>query len=216
MLGDVADFLPTPAAIDHVRPWAPLIESVCGDPSQPDGFDPFDLAALGFRETGWGFGAAYAPKGDPFGYGDRGHGFGFLQLDDRTYATAITQIRALAKIRHDTGVRRMFEVALGVLVFDRMYLASPRRTRPLAGELLRRAVFDAYNAGPGRIALLAKHDQDPDALTAGHDYGRWTIAAAESLRKAAPDLFPSAAPLVTGRSSSPADGELRSPLPEVA
>jgi hypothetical protein len=190
-----APFTPTAAELERVRPWAPLIASVCGDgdPSQVDWLDPFDLAALGFRETGWGFGPGYSPQGDPFGRGDRGHGHGFLQIDDRTYAPQIAQIKALALVSRDAAVRRMMETALGVLVGDRIYLASPKRTRPLVGEALRRAVFAAYNEGPGRAAALAKHDEDPDKLTAGGDYGAWTVAAAEALRVAEPDLFTPAA-----------------------
>lgn len=181
----------TPAEIEHVRPYAPTIANVCGgEPGAPDTFDPFDFAAVGLRETGMGHGAGYAPKGDPFGLGDLGHGFGLMQIDDRSHADAIREVRGLlSRGRADLALRRMFEIALGILIDARLTLTRPSYSPPLSRELLRRATFDAYNARPEKVKRAVEIGANPDALTTGHDYGAWVVAKADALRLAAPALF---------------------------
>lgn len=176
----------TPTNVEHVRAYAPYIKEVCGSD-----FDPFDMAAVGLRETACGWGSNYSPHGSPFGRGDGGHGYGIYQIDDRWHADLIAEIEHIRAVHGDElALARMHEVALQILVQGRDHLASPERTHPLTGDALRSATFAAYNAGAGRVAEAAKEGANWDELTTGGDYGQWVCDRSAQLRQAAPELFP--------------------------
>jgi hypothetical protein len=172
----------------RMRVYVSVIREACS----ARGVDPYDLAALGCRETGWGYGRGYAPVGDPFGHGDGGHGYGLLQLDDRSQMPRIARVEAVRKTQGPAAaLRLMLDESLAVLLDEkRSYLTSPKRDHgPLAGDLLRRATFAAYNAGAGRVYQYAVAGMDVDQITTGHDYSKWVVAKVDALRAAAPTLF---------------------------
>lgn len=190
----------TEIELHRLVPYVSYIRDACA--TSGGCVDPYDLAAVGYRESGFSFGSGYEPRGDPFGYGDQKHGNFLYQIDDRSYPARIEEIR---RILEDAGavaaLRRLHESAVSILIEKRAYLCSSQRPQPLAGEVLRRAMLAAYNAGEKRIypraieALLnPRKDGTPewallDSRTTGEDYSTWVVARAEALRKAAPALF---------------------------
>ena len=123
------------------------------------GFQPSLIAGIGSRESNWGL--ILRPPGAG-GTGDRGHGRGLMQIDDRTWATwlnannwqdAATNIRKGCAILADN---RQFFVAL------------------LSGAelLILRAALAGYNAGPGNVLNDIRAGRDIDHHTAGGDYSR--------------------------------------------
>src|SRR5262245_18033457 len=121
------------------------------------GLQPSLIAGLGSRESNWGLGLS---SRGPSGTGDRGHGRGLMQIDDRTWASwlythnwrdAATNIRKGCEILADN--RRFFE------------------TRLAGAELLiLRAAVAGYNAGPGNVLNDIRAGRDNDHHTAGGDY----------------------------------------------
>jgi hypothetical protein len=158
---------------------------------------PWLLAAIGFRETHFGFAPGYAPKGSPFGLGDGGHGFGLWQLDDRSNLPRIDRVKqARAADGDEAALKLMAREALYVLVEKYAYMIDERRPRPLKGDEARRAMIAAYNAGQGAVYARIRAGQDPDVCTADGpdrdtkgDYSAWVLAKEAALQKAAPDLF---------------------------
>lgn len=168
--------------LSRLAPYVPAIASACaGSP-----IDPFDVAGLVFRESACSF--TLAPKGDPFGYGDKGHGFSIVQLDDRSNADLIAEILALAKRDREAALQRVFVECVDYLV-ESLDLFSNSRRAPLAGGMLRRAMLASYNADMRKVYRKAKRGLDPDLVTTGKDYGRWIEGKSLAIRKASPKLF---------------------------
>jgi hypothetical protein len=151
---------------------------------------PWLLAAIGFRESHFGFARKYAPQGSPFGLGDNGHGYGFWQLDDRWNLQRIARVKKAREADGDeAALKLMAREALYVLIEKYSYMIDERRPRPLKGDDARRAMIAAYNAGQGPVYSRAQVGQDPDSCTTGGNYSAWVLAKEEALKQSAPDLF---------------------------
>ena len=183
-----------PPRIEHIRPYVPVLLDAMGPASEL--ISLWDWAGCGCVETGWSYGSDYHPKGDPFGYGDGGHGFGLWQLDDRSESDRIAAVMTVLRRGDHAGALRQLALQnLAVALEKRAYHVSSRRPQPLAGEVLRKATWSAYNAGQVRTYQLAVAGLDSDAVTAHGCYGALVIAYSDEIRRLAPDLFgPEAVP----------------------
>lgn len=163
--------------LDRVRPWAGLVDEVC----ILTGEDRWRFAALGLRESGWGHAPGYFPKGDPCGTGDGGHGYGLFQIDDRFHSNFVRSADAREPFKQALYACRILREAR-----DWFKRSAARTYDP---EPLERAVYAAYNAGPGRAYHQIVSGLDPDAVTTGKNYSAWIWAKAAELQAEVPDLF---------------------------
>lgn len=172
--------------LSRLRPYASIVAQAC----KVLDFDPFDFAAIGYRETAWGYAEPYSPKGHPFGFGDKGHGFGLFQLDDRYQQARIRRVQILAqKGEQVKAVELMITEALLVLVGNRNQLLHLGAWDTNA---LRRAILSSYNAGvSGVFASIQKHGfvDGVDRRTTGGDYSAWVVEKSWALRQVAPSMF---------------------------
>lgn len=166
----------------RVRPWAHVIDECC----TLTGEDPWRIAALGLRESGWGWARGYAPKGDPCGWGDHGHAFGFLQIDKRWHRDFVGSVRA-----QDPFQQALYACSI-LRDARRWFVQSSLNTQDR--DHLERMVYAAYNAGPARIRDHVVLGHSPDAGTTGGDYSAWIWRKADELRAAEPGLFGRAGP----------------------
>lgn len=131
--------------------------------------DPFVLVALGERESHWG--QTLVPQG-PAGTGDYGHGYGLMQIDDRSNAAWLASNDWSDPY---TNVKKGAQILKQKL----SYLAS----HGLTGDDLQIAALAAYNAGEARVAAAyaAGGIDAVDAVTTGSDYSGSVSAMAASL-----------------------------------
>jgi hypothetical protein len=177
-----------PPIIAHIRPYAAVMLEVFG--LSANLISLWDWAGCGCVESGWGYGSDFHPTGDPFGLGDTGHGFGLWQLDDRSESDRIAAVMTVLRRGDREGaLRELARQNLGVALEKRAYMVSSRRPRPLEGDLLRRTIWAAYNAGQVRTYQLAIAGHDPDTVTTPGCYGALVIAYSDAIRAMAPDLF---------------------------
>lgn len=171
------------AQFRSVLRWSGLIDEVCS----MTGEDRWRFAALGLRESRWG--DALTPSGDPCGTGDGGHGRGLVQLDDRYHRAFVESPAFLAP-------KQQLFYACGVLNDARAWfrVRMPALTDP---DLLERAVYAAYNCGPGNVrkaltlgrVVDGELSHDVDAYTTGNDYSHWIWRRAAEMKAALPSLF---------------------------
>jgi hypothetical protein len=149
--------------------------------------DLYRFAALGLRETEFGQSLGYAPKGDPLGWGDGGHGYGFFQIDKRFHPEFIRSKYAMT-------VTGQAGYAMNLLRQNREWFQG----KGLTGPLLERATYAAYNTNERRVLAAIKNggNQAPEALaaladsvTTGKDYSGWIFKKADALRAAVPSLL---------------------------
>lgn len=144
-----------------------------------EGEDTALLAAICLRETWAGWAPGYEPKGESNGRGDRGHGFGLFQIDDRgPYAY-------LPREAPEASPGLQARWACQVLRDARADLTKFR-----TNALFERAVVCAYNAGSPRVARALEIHVDPDLCTTGGDYGTDVLARRQILRRDYPERFP--------------------------
>jgi soluble lytic murein transglycosylase-like protein len=123
--------------------------------------DPLLLAAVCDRESG---GGVYLVPPDPSGVGDRGHGRGLMQIDDRTWVKWLRDHRWQDAL---TNIRFGAEILRGEM--DRF---------AQTGHGIECAVA-AYNCGPARVRQALAEKRGCDFYTHGQDY------AADVLRRRA-------------------------------
>jgi hypothetical protein len=144
-----------------------------------EGEDTALLCAICLRETLAGWAKGYAPKDSYLGRGDRGHGFGLFQIDDRgpyarlprecPDATPMLQARWACQVLRD----------------------ARRDLHGFEGHPMReRATLSIYNAGAPRVRAALVLGHDPDSVTTGHDYGADVLRRRDRLRGLYPDRFP--------------------------
>ncbi len=160
----------------RVLPYRDAIRAACAAYDQ----NPFILAGVGLRESGFGWAPGYEPKGDPCGWGDKGNGFGLFQIDKRYHATFVESEWSKEPV-NQAGY------ACAVLRDARAYLL--KKKLGLAGRDLDEAMLCAYNAGAARVYRALRRQRDPNGVTTGGDYGRWVLVRSESLRLLDPMLF---------------------------
>lgn len=118
------------------------------------------LLGIGSRETAWGTSRFLDIRG-PGGRGDKGHGHGLMQIDDRSHALYI-----------NTGQwsEASSNIAYGASVL--LASASYLRRRGLVDPLLTLGAIAGYNAGAGRVFQFIRRGDAPDKATTGGDYAQ--------------------------------------------
>lgn len=144
--------------------------------------DPFILAALGYRETHWGYAPGYVPKGNPRGTGDFGKrsstatglppdglgwGRGLMQID---YATWKDWLNSNPWWDPYTNIKKGAEIYKTNLAYF--------QAKGLTGNALIAAALAAYNAGPQRVYAAITAGRPPDSVTTGTNYSSSVIASA--------------------------------------
>lgn len=127
--------------------------------------DAFLLAAICDRESRGG--AALLPRG-PAGTGDKGHGRGLMQIDDRYH-------RSFIQASTDNGVPLWQQPVYNIIYAAHLY---SRYRSSFSGDEL--AALASYNAGPGNVrevyagvdseATDAERIKLLDQVTAGNNY----------------------------------------------
>ncbi|NJL23457.1 MAG: SH3 domain-containing protein [Leptolyngbyaceae cyanobacterium SM1_3_5] len=123
---------------------------------------PSIVAGIGSRESAWGL--ALSPKG-PGGTGDRGHGRGLMQIDDRYHKEFINSglwRNPQENIRYaiDQVLARNYDHLL--------------RNSNLRGIDLLRGAIAAYNSGLTSVKNAIAQGLDVDHFTTGQDYS-WDV-----------------------------------------
>ncbi len=176
--------LPRPTTdLARLAPYVAEIGQAAGE--QPDRFpSPAVLAAIALRETWAGWSPGYAPLGTHLGWGDKGHGWGLWQADDRTWAAWILSPDALTAIGQARKAAAQLAANLRLL-----RLALPRQP----DDLLQQAAIAGYNARLGAVAAQVMAGANPDAVTTAGpsgkgDYSADVLAKAQALVRAG--IFP--------------------------
>lgn len=107
---------------------------------------------------------------DDEGLGDRKHGHGLMQIDDRSFPGFCNA----------TGWRdpaRNVEFGCIVLSMKRTFLS---KNAALPAPELERAAIAAYNCGEGRVLQSIQQGEDVDTHTTGRDYSRAVLAYADA------------------------------------
>lgn len=164
--------------LNHVRPWRKLVAEVCA----LTGEDPYHFAAMGCRESGWG--EYLVPKGDPCGTGDHGRGHGLFQIDDRYHRDFVGSVKFKSP-------KEQALYACKILHGAREWFRRSPSFRSDDKELLERATYAAYNAGPGHVyhSVVVMGLSQVDAPTTGKNYSADIFGRAAALRELAPQLF---------------------------
>lgn len=144
-----------------------------------EGEDTALLAAICLRETWAGWAPGYSPKGSYLGLGDKGHGFGLFQIDNRG------PYRYLPEECPEATPHLQARWACAVLRDARQGLRDYQEH-----PLYDRAVLATYNAGLTRVRRALCFGQNPDAPTTGHNYGSDVLRRRDALRRRYPDRFP--------------------------
>lgn len=174
--------------------------------AREESVDPFVIFALGDRESGWG---RYL---DSSWKGDNGHGYGLMQIDDRSngvwlsqnnWADPYTNVKKgvqifKAKLAFLAGKASVPGLTTGSTVYVGAKAAAARGVqpgsyadpRPLEGDDLIRGAVAAYNTGEGNVLTSLAVGVPVDRTTAGGDYSSDVIqrmlGAVASFDKTAP------------------------------
>lgn len=152
-----------PEEFHQAQLYWPLVKVVSADLGMPATL----ILAIMWRESA--FGLALTPKG-PTGTGDHGHGRGLMQIDDRAHGVWVasnnwqdpeTNIRYGTKVlkeAHDILARKGFH-----------------------GDLLWTCALAAYNAGVGAVIRAVQAGKEPDSVTTGRNYSKWTTEHVQQL-----------------------------------
>lgn len=166
--------------LGRLRPWLPEFARA----AEARGEDLALLCAICLRETWAGWAPGYVPRGSAEGRGDRGHGHGLMQIDDRgpyrkhlpqpgqpwpAFSQALTACTVLADARRELAA------------------FSKHPLFPVA-------VVAAYNAGSPAVARALRKGRSPDAATAGGDYATWVLRKRAELLERHPEEFRPLAP----------------------
>lgn len=159
-----------------------------------EGEDTALLAAICLRETHAGWAPGYVvPEGVErhLGRGDRGHGFGLFQMDDRG------PYRFLPLEAPEATPHLQARWACWVLADARRELVAALGAGFAENPLWEVATICCYNAGSPAVVRAIRRGQHPDhATTDGPDkdkdgdYGSSVLAIRVSLRSRYPQVFP--------------------------
>jgi Putative peptidoglycan binding domain/Transglycosylase SLT domain len=120
---------------------------------------PAILAGIGSRESRWGL--ALTPPG-PGGKGDKGNGFGLMQVDQRYHLAHTSSEDWSNPAKH--------------LAYSAKYLKTCidyfTTKTGIAGNVALQAGVAAYNCGPTNAINAFKQGQDIDYFTAGRNYSK--------------------------------------------
>ncbi len=156
--------MPLPA---YIEPYWPQIQDIAAQ----YGFDPYLIAGIGDRETRWGTHPACKPKG-PACLGDRGHGHGLMQIDDRSFPDFCKD--------HAQWADPAKNIAKGCAVLrDKLHYL---RHKGLAESALLQAAVAAYNCGEGNALRAYLLGLPFDHYTTGGDYSEDVFKRMEGFR----------------------------------
>ena len=146
-------------------PWLFKLKELTVAIAQSYDLDPCVVFGILSRESGGG--RLLGKWGNPKDTGDRGHGRGVMQMDDRTWKGALDLNRDGVE---DSAWRApAFSIAFGCwLLSENLAMFDGRLDAGLA----------AYNCGPGRVKQALKAGKSVDAYTAGRNYSADVIARA--------------------------------------
>lgn len=123
---------------------------------------PEVLAGIMARESEGGLSPLLDQQG-PAGRGDRGHGHGLMQIDDRSFPD-------FCNGRSWADPAANIDMGAWVLARKRRYLASRALGYAVTNDALERAAIAAYNAGEGAVLRCVVKSIDPDTATTGRNY----------------------------------------------
>ncbi len=153
-------------------PWLEEKEALVKEVAKTFALDPAIVAAIMSRESGGG--RLLGKNGCPPGTGDRGHGRGLMQIDDRWHH-AFLSIGELWK-------NHAANLAYGCyLLRKNLDIVNKRRPELDANEQFHVAVA-GYNCGLSRALRALRRGLPIDHYTAGGDYGSDVMQRAEWLR----------------------------------
>jgi hypothetical protein len=124
------------------------------------------------RETHFGHAPGYTTPGQPDGTGDRGHGHGLFQIDDRSHSVFLAT-GGWKEVATSCRYVLAEVLAPSIRYLDRHGLVDP---------LLTIAAIAAYNAGPARVRQAVGRGDSPDRATTGGDYSADVLRRAEWYR----------------------------------
>lgn len=162
--------------LQRVLPYRDIVAAACA----AFVYDPYLLAGIGLRESGFGWAPGYHPKGKPDGLGDGGHAFGLFQIDKRYHASFLALPESQEPI-NQAGY------ACALLHDARLYLL--RAKLPLTEAKLMEGTLCCYNANERHVLRQLAQGLDPNDVTTDKNYGRWVIAKGAELRRLDPRLF---------------------------
>lgn len=129
------------------------------------------IAGIACRETGCLI-KPFVNKGYDFEticnkmIGDHGHGYGFIQIDDRSYPVFLRDTPL-------SDYKAYLEKAILVLEEKRKYIESKGFTKDKLGEdEWLRAIVAAYNTGQGNVVKSLARGLDVDRTTYNGDYSK--------------------------------------------
>jgi soluble lytic murein transglycosylase-like protein len=165
-------------ALEPDLPWLEKIRALIIEIAKSYGLDPAVAAAVVSRESGGG--RLLGRSGNPADTGDHGHGRGLMQADDRFWKGLFNLDGKGGE--EDAWKYPAFNIAFGCWLLMKN-LEALRKKFPDLNETERlRAALAAYNCGLGSVMRALADRRDPDAATAGGDYGRDVLARAQWLR----------------------------------
>jgi hypothetical protein len=141
------------------------------------GFDlnPRVIAAIMSRESGGGRllrgkRGERMTAGQKFfmGTGDRGHGRGLMQVDDRYWKGALNLNMRGAE--ETAWAWAPFNIALGCFILKDAFDYANRMLKGRPPDLIDMAAVCMYNTGPDAVTV-AMNNGDPNSRTHNHDYG---------------------------------------------
>lgn len=149
----------------------PIIRKVTDETYKTTPFTESLLGAMTWRETGFLF-PKYVNRGLSITelakkmIGDHGHGYGFIQIDDRSYPDWL----ATAKLEN---IESFYCKAIEVLEEKRRSIEKAGFTKEKLGEdAWMMAIVCAYNCGQGNVIKSLRNGQDPNRRTFSGDYGK--------------------------------------------
>jgi len=134
---------------------------------------PEVLAGIMMAETEGGLSPCLDKPG-PAGRGDKGHGHGLMQIDDRSFPEFC---------QSDRWADPKWNILMGAEVLAGKLQALRKLTAihliyGMEAEDMERAAIAAYNCGAGRVVQALTEGKDVDAHTAGKNYSSRVLAAA--------------------------------------
>jgi len=162
-------------AIEYDLPYLEKIKGLIREIALSYDLNPAIVAAVISRESGGG--RLLGKWGSPKDTGDKGHGRGLMQADDR-YWKGLLNLDAKGG-EEDAWRYPAFNIAFGCWLLSNNfeYFKSQNLEKSVAAP----AAIAAYNCGRTNVNKALAAGKDIDAYTTGHDYSRDVIERARWL-----------------------------------
>ncbi|MFO8056095.1 MAG: transglycosylase SLT domain-containing protein [bacterium] len=153
-------------------PWLEMLEGLIKEVSETFELDPAIVAAVVSRESGAG--RLLGKNGCPPDTGDRGHGRGLMQIDDRWHDAFLSI--------GDLWRNPAANLAYGCYLLRKNLEAVRERCPDLSDKDRLHMALAGYNCGLSRALRALRQGHPFDYYTTGRDYGEDVLARAEWLR----------------------------------